>query len=328
MNFFGTAAPKNKPVIKTVSVTVPARKIARPSPQTARPSPLPKRPSQTSSRDKPTEPKERVRRTVKRKASTPTQLFSDDDDDSGIESSSSSLDARKRLKSRANSEDPNRKIEDTRSRKDEGRFEFIHGASLVSGDAAKAYQSTFDGDKLVQVKLQYPSLSLPERFTLVYNNVKNDYQPMDDIRETIKFVCQHYFPDALAAKYLDDEHGFERRLIRAGAKQSREDYIATIQDFNTAIIKARKDGTISRELSTKHSLSLDWIQRILDQVYSRTVSPQVESLRAYQNGTDHVYGELLPPLVSEMFRETELKSNHVFVDLGSGVGNVVLQAAA
>lgn len=40
-----------------------------------------------------------------------------------------------------------------------------------------------------------------------------------------------------------------------------------------------------------------------------------------------MYGELLPRFAHDIFHETGLKSNHVFVDLGSGVGNVVLQAA-
>jgi H3 lysine-79-specific histone-lysine N-methyltransferase len=333
MNFFGTAVPKNKPVIKTktVSVSVPVRRIAKPAAAPTRPSPLPKRPSQQSTaRDRlsvPKEPKERVKRVVKRKASTPTQLFSDDDDDSGVESSASSLDTRKRIKSRATSEDPNRKLEDDRVRKDEGRFNYISGASLVTGDVAKSYRSVFPGDSPTVVKLQYPGLSIPEKFTLVKNGVQQDYQPLDDIRETVKFICQNYFPENLAQKYLDDENGFERRLLRAASKGSKEDYVGTIQDFNTTILKARRDGTISQELSTKHSLTLEWIQRILDQIYTRTVSPQVDSLKAYQNGTDNVYGELLPPLVSEMLGVAELKSDQVFVDLGSGVGNVCLQAA-
>lgn len=334
MNFFGTAVPKNKPVIKTktVSVSVPVRRIAKPAAPPSRPSPLPKRPSQQSAaaRDRlpaSKEPKERVRRVVKRKASTPTQLFSDDDDDSGVESSASSLDTRKRIKSRATSEDPNRKLEDSRLRKDEGRFNYISGASLVTGDVAKSYRSVFPGDSPAVVKLQYPGLSIPEKFTLVKNGVQQDYQPLDDIRETVKFICQNYFPENLAQKYLDDENGFERRLLRAASKGSKEDYVGTIQDFNTMIVKARRDGTISQELSTKHSMTLEWIQRILDQIYTRTVSPQVDSLKAYQNGTDNVYGELLPPLVSEMLGVAELKSDQVFVDLGSGVGNVCLQAA-
>lgn len=67
---------------------------------------------------------------------------------------------------------------------------------------------------------------------------------------------------------------------------------------------------------------------ILDQVYDRTVAPKVELLSKYENGTDYVYGELLHPFISKILVEqTKMTSDQVFVDLGSGVGNVCLQAA-
>jgi H3 lysine-79-specific histone-lysine N-methyltransferase len=69
------------------------------------------------------------------------------------------------------------------------------------------------------------------------------------------------------------------------------------------------------------------VQLVLCQVYERAVSPDVDSLRQYEAGSDNVYGELLSPLVDRILIETKLTSDQVFVDLGSGVGNVVLQAA-
>lgn len=57
------------------------------------------------------------------------------------------------------------------------------------------------------------------------------------------------------------------------------------------------------------------------------VSPRVNELNRYQNGTDYVYGELMPHCMSAIFKETGLNSWHKFVDLGSGVGNAVFQAA-
>lgn len=66
----------------------------------------------------------------------------------------------------------------------------------------------------------------------------------------------------------------------------------------------------------------------MNQVYDRAVAPRVETTRKYENGTDNVYGELHPPFISEILLEkTKMTSDQVFVDLGSGVGQVVLQAA-
>ncbi|KAJ8103310.1 histone methylation DOT1 [Lipomyces tetrasporus] len=66
---------------------------------------------------------------------------------------------------------------------------------------------------------------------------------------------------------------------------------------------------------------------ILSHIYSRIVSPYVKELRKYTAFSNNVYGELLPKFVSRIFKELELRSDQVFVDLGSGVGNCVLQAA-
>jgi len=53
----------------------------------------------------------------------------------------------------------------------------------------------------------------------------------------------------------------------------------------------------------------------------------VDFLKKKTENKDNTYGELHYPFVSEIIEQTGLKSNHVFVDLGSGVGNVVLQTA-
>lgn len=140
-------------------------------------------------------------------------------------------------------------------------------------------------------------------------------------------MCQNYLPTAEAERLLDDSSGTSRKLKRALRNQSEDDFKDVLNEFNREIVKFRKNGSLSAILSKQHSLSLSLIERILAQVYSRTVSPRVESLRKYENGTDNVYGELLPRFVSGILKDTRLRSDHIFVDLGSGVGNVVLQAA-
>ena len=67
--------------------------------------------------------------------------------------------------------------------------------------------------------------------------------------------------------------------------------------------------------------------RILDETYQRTVGPHANALKKYESFSSEVYGELLPPFVSEIIKATGLNSDSLLVDLGSGVGNVVLQAS-
>lgn len=137
----------------------------------------------------------------------------------------------------------------------------------------------------------------------------------------------HYMRTSDAVSFMDDSHGLLRRLKRAREKKDGALYVSLIQVWNDAVIRMRKLGVFTEVLDKLDWLDLRLIERILTQTYARTVSPTVSSLRQYENGTDNVYGELLPKFVSEIFRVTGLGPDHVFVDLGSGVGNVVLQAA-
>ena len=67
--------------------------------------------------------------------------------------------------------------------------------------------------------------------------------------------------------------------------------------------------------------------RLIEETYQRCVGPQVHSLRNYEAFSSETYGELMPSLVSEMIRHTGLREDSLFLDLGCGVGNVVLQAS-
>ncbi|KAF9073966.1 S-adenosyl-L-methionine-dependent methyltransferase [Rhodocollybia butyracea] len=59
----------------------------------------------------------------------------------------------------------------------------------------------------------------------------------------------------------------------------------------------------------------------------RCVGPNIARLRDYKAFSSNVYGELNPNLVEEIVSTTKLKEGSLFMDLGSGVGNVVVQAA-
>jgi H3 lysine-79-specific histone-lysine N-methyltransferase len=145
--------------------------------------------------------------------------------------------------------------------------------------------------------------------------------------QSIHHICRNYFADTKVAELTDESTGLTRRLKRAVAAQSFPNFRAVISEFNDLIDKSIADNSLTAFLDTIHSLPLSLVERILSQVYSRTVSPHVHLLKQYENGTDTVYGELLPRFVHKIFSDTGLKSDQVFVDLGSGVGNVVFQAA-
>lgn len=207
-------------------------------------------------------------------------------------------------------------------------LDIVHGADATSAEHAVKFKAPWDQDEAFTVELQYPTNSKRERFELKWpKNEKDDYRPMEDITETIETICTYYFPPDLRDKYNSEDKGFGRRFKRAFKRQSQEDFRDVVKEFNAVMSALVADGTARREMVARRTLPLDFVNRITTQIYGRTVSPKVESLRAYKNGSDNVYGELMPRFCSAIFQQVKLSHEHVFIDLGSGVGNVVLQAA-
>lgn len=340
-NFLGGA---KKPVLRREKVLVPTKTM----PSSASPRSGARAPanrfqlsSTPSTSNQPRNPAQRAvasTRGVKRKSATPQPSgpqWSDDegqDDDSSEIGGSDSDASRKRIKSSVSSVEstgPRRTLASETLREDGKAIKFVHASTLTSKDQESKYKNAFGRGDTTSVSLQYPSRSPKEKFQLKRPRSEEDYKPMEDIAETIKLICEYYLPDELRKKIADEEGNsrFYRGLLRAWACESTEDFEDTVLDFNDFLKPLVSDGTIQRELTRQTRMPLPWVKRILDQTYARTVSPRVDTLKAYKNGSDNVYGELLPDFVSEILHRTRLNHEQVFVDLGSGVGNVVLQAA-
>lgn len=67
--------------------------------------------------------------------------------------------------------------------------------------------------------------------------------------------------------------------------------------------------------------------RIVDETYQRCVGPNIKNLHRYEAFSSEVYGELMPSFTSDIITTTGLNSSSLLMDLGSGVGNVLLQAS-
>lgn len=208
-------------------------------------------------------------------------------------------------------------------------FDLVHGMDLTTGSQAIDFRPAFDDqvDAPLVVHLQYPNATQQERFQIVSPKKSDGYNPHEDIVETVKRVLNFYLPEEERTVYLDDSNGIPFKLIRAYNRRKREDYQTTIDEFNEVITDARASRTMRDTLDATHKIPLPLVQRILDQVTVRTVSPKSEKLREYKSFSSNTYGELLPQFNSQIFRDTAMDSSSVFIDLGSGVGNVVLQAA-
>jgi H3 lysine-79-specific histone-lysine N-methyltransferase len=92
------------------------------------------------------------------------------------------------------------------------------------------------------------------------------------------------------------------------------------------MIDVNKTFELLPPLST---LSQSFHREVIEQVYRRSAKPFLDAikLRAKDTWSNHVYGELMPALLDKMFQRAGLNRSSLFLDLGSGVGTVVAQAA-
>lgn len=81
----------------------------------------------------------------------------------------------------------------------------------------------------------------------------------------------------------------------------------------------------SQRLNKRPSRGL--LRHILQQTYNQAVV-EPDKLNQYEPFSPEVYGETSYELVCQMIDQIDVTEDDVFVDLGSGVGQVVLQMAA
>ncbi len=75
-------------------------------------------------------------------------------------------------------------------------------------------------------------------------------------------------------------------------------------------------------------MQLEQFAELWDHVRDNCPAYNPKILVRYAPNSKEVYGEVNPKLVNEFIRQVGLTSDDIFFDLGSGVGNVVLQVAA
>jgi H3 lysine-79-specific histone-lysine N-methyltransferase len=143
----------------------------------------------------------------------------------------------------------------------------------------------------------------------------------------VKDFTSYFLEPEADDSFLNADTGIIRRLERARNLRDLDGFIKALDDYNSSVQSLRDSGEIAAILDKKHGLPESLVIRIMTQTYDRAVSPRVDLLRKYENGTNEIYGELKSNLVYQILVETQISSSQVFVDLGSGVANVVLQAA-
>ncbi|KAI1367002.1 histone methylation protein DOT1-domain-containing protein [Xylaria arbuscula] len=224
--------------------------------------------------------------------------------------------------------DVNRRLRHKKAFGDDVRRPNIIHAADIASRATKCPPIPGAKDHEVAIEVQYPSRCARERYELVWQKDKID--AVKDILAIIECVAETYLTDADSKAFIDHNMSFRRQMERAISEKYRDvsAFRAALDSYNTKLSELIESGAIAKSLDRIHHLPSSLVSLILTQVYDRTVAPKVEMLTKYDAGSDNVYGELLHPFVTRILVEQcKMTSDQVFIDLGSGVGNVVLQAA-
>ncbi|KAK9455194.1 histone methylation protein DOT1-domain-containing protein [Dipodascopsis uninucleata] len=211
----------------------------------------------------------------------------------------------------------------------------IHAESLVTAYKSD-YEPSFSEDT-DDIELEYPGAKgFTEKYKIMTPN-KENFDPVADIETNMKIFAKFYVPEEDSKKIFtaDLQDCIVRRMKRALKRKSAYAFRSSVDEYNKIVEKYFRaeaaDISTSREFLLKSLRIRSNItivsHDILSQVYARVVSPHVSDLRNYAAFSNNVYGELLPNFVSKLFKDLGMDCSSVFVDLGSGVGNCVLQAA-
>ncbi|SCV03613.1 LAME_0H11826g1_1 [Lachancea meyersii CBS 8951] len=168
----------------------------------------------------------------------------------------------------------------------------------------------------------YPDFE--EEFVIDFQSDLSRYNPMSEIGRIIEFTELVYMPP----NYRSDMK--KRIIVPLNAAFDREldnDFIGVIGKYND-FIKNIPHQEIIQHLKSLDKIPTALLHSILHMIYVRTIHPNAGSLKKYQAFSNYVYGELLPQFLTNVYKQCNLQPEHIFMDLGSGVGNCVFQAAA
>uniref|UniRef100_A0A8C3A1U6 Histone-lysine N-methyltransferase, H3 lysine-79 specific n=1 Tax=Cyclopterus lumpus TaxID=8103 RepID=A0A8C3A1U6_CYCLU len=174
------------------------------------------------------------------------------------------------------------------------------------------------GEKL-ELKLKSPVGAEPAGYPWPLPVYDKHHDAAHEIIETIRWVCEE-IPDLKLA--------MENYVLIDYDTKSFESMQRLCDKYNRAIDSIHqlwKGTTQPMKLNKRPSNGL--LRHILQQVYNHSVTDP-EKLNNYEPFSPEVYGETSFDLVAQIINEMEMMEDDTFVDLGSGVGQVVLQVAA
>ncbi|XP_054162694.1 histone-lysine N-methyltransferase, H3 lysine-79 specific-like [Oppia nitens] len=143
------------------------------------------------------------------------------------------------------------------------------------------------------------------------------YDGAIEIVDTIRHVCEDH-PDIKKAMEMNVLNAYDTKCFES---------MKTLCDKYNRVISSTLPLWKGIALRAPSKPSTNLLKHIIQKVYNYSVTDP-DKLNQYEPFSPEVYGETSFEFISQMINEIGLTSDDVFVDLGSGVGQVVLQVAA
>ncbi|KAI9292291.1 DOT1-domain-containing protein [Neoconidiobolus thromboides FSU 785] len=150
-----------------------------------------------------------------------------------------------------------------------------------------------------------------------------EYNSISDIISTVETIGKLAINKEDKEKILCSELGILRKLRRGENRKDGESFIDSIKEFNTLVREMRERNGFKKRDFPKYEI----LEHILFQTYARVASPDAHNLTNYEAFSNQVYGEINSNLVNEFVQLSGINKDSLFIDMGSGIGNVVLQVA-
>ncbi|KAJ3288674.1 Nucleosomal histone H3-Lys79 methylase [Borealophlyctis nickersoniae] len=206
-------------------------------------------------------------------------------------------------------------------------------AADVVRDNLRLYSQLADGFPRAEadfetVELEYPGAKAKEIYPLLVPRKTGEYNPLSDIYSTTQAIVQYCLTEKQAEPFGDTRTGILRSIIKACHRKNAADLKVALKSFNECMVALKSEGAFDLCETVGKPAKYPFVSLILEQAYARAVAPSAHLLNQYEGFSNNVYGEVRHHLVNEMIKEAGIRPDHVFLDMGSGIGNVVLQVAA
>lgn len=200
------------------------------------------------------------------------------------------------------------------------RPHIMHSAMLARSLGLQA-------DSREHVRICYPSLDIEDFPIRKFPNDLN-YDPVEELLSVVDVLESVYLRNQSHQSSWLDQHGeYANDIWRCIKRKQLSQLQSLLENLSSECEVVAKCGLLERNLNHIEQVPVALLKLLLSQVYVRTVSAHVDALNQYQAFSSYTYGEILPQFMSKIIGDTGLKHEQCFVDLGSGIGNCVLQAA-